>query len=49
VADLDAAIDLLRLHGVDVFAGPNVNPEIRRKTAHFLDNDGIPIELVQYL
>jgi catechol 2,3-dioxygenase-like lactoylglutathione lyase family enzyme len=49
VADLDAAIDLLRLQGVDVFAGPNVNPEIRRKTAHFLDNDGIPIELVQYL
>lgn len=47
--DLDAAVVELKRRGIEVFAGPNVNPSLNRKFVHFKDNNGFDVELVQYL
>ena len=45
VEDAEAAVAELEQCGVAVLAGPTVNC----KTVYFKDNNGIPVELVQYL
>lgn len=49
VDDIDAVVAELKQRGVEVFAGPNVNPTLNRKFFHFQDNNGFDVELVQYL
>jgi catechol 2,3-dioxygenase-like lactoylglutathione lyase family enzyme len=45
VEDAEAAVAELERCGVAVLAGPTVNCKI----VYFKDNNGIPIEFVQYL
>lgn len=49
VDDIDAAQAELKAKGVYVYAGPNTNLALSRRFLHFLDLNGLSIELVQYL
>ena len=49
VEDIGAAVWEFGRRGVEVFAGPNVNPTLNRKFIRVKNNSGVPVELVQYL
>jgi catechol 2,3-dioxygenase-like lactoylglutathione lyase family enzyme len=48
VDDMASTIALLKARGVEIYAGPNTNPTLKRTYIHIKDNNGFPIELVEY-